>query len=104
MRYGLAGRQHTGCLGRWQRQRHARGRPDSRLGGHRARAERTRNMEPMFVTLDVSKLLSGWLNFPAHCRVEGEGNENAMRSEVRTGRREGLGHSVGASGAQGGAV
>jgi len=29
------------------------------------------NMWPMLVTLEVSKLLSGWLNFPAHCRVEG---------------------------------
>ena len=36
-------------------------RPDSGLGG-RARAERTENMEPMFVTLEVSKLLSGWSN------------------------------------------
>ena len=32
------------------------------------RAERTPNMTPMFVTLDVSKL-SGWLNSAA-CRVE----------------------------------
>ena len=35
----------------------------------RARAERTANMKPMFVTLDVSKL-SGWLNAAAFCRVE----------------------------------
>ena len=33
----------------------------------RARAERTINMDPMSVTLDVSKL-SGWLNEDAHCR------------------------------------
>ena len=35
----------------------------------RARAERTANMDPMFVTLEVSKL-SGWLNAYACCRVE----------------------------------
>ena len=40
-----------------------------RLWGGRARAERTRNMLSMFVTLDVSKL-SGWLNACAYCRVE----------------------------------
>ena len=44
------------------------GRPDSRLGA-RARAERTRNIWRMSVTLDVSKL-SGWLNASARCRVE----------------------------------
>ena len=37
--------------------------------GARARAERTSNMRPMDVTLDVSKL-SGWLNAVAHCQVE----------------------------------
>jgi hypothetical protein len=44
------------------------------------------NMEPMCVTLEVSKLLSGWLNTLAPCRVE----ERAytMRSEVRAGRRK----------------
>eukprot|EP00964_Phaeocystis_antarctica_P058053 scaffold34414_cov60-Phaeocystis_antarctica.AAC.8 len=47
------------------RKRHARGGPDSRL----ARAERTRNMLFMSVTLDVSKL-SGWLNAYATCRVK----------------------------------
>ena len=36
----------------------------------RARAERTKNIHSMFVTLDVSKL-SGWLNADASCRVEG---------------------------------
>ena len=35
----------------------------------RARAERTKNMDRMSVTLDVSKL-SGWLNADALCRVE----------------------------------
>ena len=35
--------------------------PNQGLGG-RARAERTENMETMFVTLEVSKLLRGWSN------------------------------------------
>jgi len=38
--------------------------------GPRARAERTKNMAYMFVTLEMSKL-SGWLKADAHCRVEG---------------------------------
>ena len=45
------------------------GRARLKAGGVRARAERTRNMWPMVVTLDVSKL-SGWLNLRASCRVE----------------------------------
>ena len=45
------------------------GRDRLKAVGVRARAERTKNMEPMFVTLDVSKL-SGWLNADASCRVE----------------------------------
>ena len=46
------------------------GWPGSRVaGGGRARAERTRNIHSMVVTLDVSKL-SAWLNADAPCRVE----------------------------------
>ena len=37
----------------------------------RARAGRTENMDPMCVTLDVSRL-SGWLNAYALCRVTRE--------------------------------
>ena len=37
----------------------------------RARAERTKNISSMLVTLDVSKL-SGWLNADALCRAERE--------------------------------
>ena len=37
----------------------------------RARAERTENMYPVSVTLDVSRL-SGWLNAVALCRAKGE--------------------------------
>ena len=45
------------------------GRARLKAVGARARAERTQNMPPMLVTLDVSKL-SGWLNAVACCRVE----------------------------------
>ena len=45
------------------------GRARLKAVGARARAERTRNILNMFVTLDVSKL-SGWLNTDAPCRVE----------------------------------
>jgi hypothetical protein len=48
--------------------------------GPRARAERTENMPPMFVTLEVSKL-SGWLKADACCRVEGRAH--AMRGGER---------------------
>ena len=43
------------------------GRAPTQGLGARARAERTENMPPMVVTLDVSKL-SGWLNADATCR------------------------------------
>ena len=58
------------------------GRPDSRLGGARARAERTEIMLRMVVTLEVSKL-SGWLNAYAFCRVEGRGTCDAGRGAGR---------------------
>eukprot|EP00964_Phaeocystis_antarctica_P018607 scaffold10266_cov58-Phaeocystis_antarctica.AAC.2 len=46
------------------------GWPGSRVArGGRARAERTRNIHSMVVTVDVSKL-SAWLNADASCRVE----------------------------------
>ena len=66
--YGPGGGMAWGRRG--VRNRRARGGPDSRLlGPARARAERTRNISAMFVTLDVSKL-SGWLNADACCRVK----------------------------------
>ena len=43
--------------------------PTQGWGWRRVRAERTRNICCMSVTLDVSKL-SVWLNADAHCRVE----------------------------------
>ena len=39
--------------------------------GGRARAERTKNMPYMLMTLDVSRL-SGWSNADARCQVEKE--------------------------------
>ena len=45
------------------------GRVRLKAVGARARAERTKNMRSMSVTLGVSKL-SGWLNAVADCRVE----------------------------------
>ena len=59
-------------------------------GGSGARAERTRNMPPMLVTLDVPKL-SGWLNVDASCRVGRRAL--TMRGAVRAGRREGGGRA-----------
>ena len=47
---------------------HGEGPTEGSRGG-RARAERTKNMCRMSVTLDVSKL-SGWLNATAPYRVE----------------------------------
>ena len=48
----------------------------------RARAERTKNIWRMVVTLEVSKL-SGWLKAGAYCRVEGRGTCEAGRGAGR---------------------
>jgi len=74
--------------------RHARGRPVLRLGGRRARAERTLNIDCMVVTLEVSRL-SGWLNADAPCRVE----RRAMRCGARCA--PGGGRAWGGGGASG---
>ena len=63
--------------GRWEgvgrrRRKHRAGEDPTVEVAGRARAERTRNMFCMFVTLDVSRL-NGWLNAVALCRVEREG-------------------------------
>ena len=58
-------------------------------------AERTENMPPMSLTLDVSKL-SGWLNTLAYCRESKGGH--TVQGKVRAGGREGLGLCGGASG------
>ena len=73
-----------GADGGGRPQRHAacrRGRGCRFGAGHGE--ERTPNMMPMFVTLEVSKL-SGWLNTLAPCR-EPKGGQ-AVRGEVRGGR------------------
>ena len=62
-----------------------------------ARAERTRNMDSMVVTLDVSQL-SGWLNADAACRVERESIKRAATGGPGGGRAWGGG---GASGVHG---
>ena len=56
----------VGWAGRWRKQQ---GGPPTVEAESRARAERTKNMRPMSVTRDVSRL-SGWLNADASCRVE----------------------------------
>ena len=51
-----------------------------------ARAELTRNMYSMLVTLDMSKL-SGWLNAVADCRVQWEAyHEGDMEGQETGGR------------------
>ena len=59
--------------------------PTAGLAG-RARAERTRNMVSMVLTLDVSKF-SDWLNADALCRVEREASEEGRRA----GRQKAVG-------------
>ena len=56
-------------------------------GVHRARAERTLNIDFMSVTLDVSRL-SGWLNVDASCGVDRRALE---AGGVWAKTREGLG-------------
>ena len=51
----------------------------------RARTERTENMDPMSVTLDVSRL-SGWLNADAPCRVERGSKEGGAACGQGDGR------------------
>ena len=61
--------------------------PTAQECGQKAQArKRTKNMELMSVTLEVSKL-SGWLKADADCRVEGRACD-AEGGEVRAGRRE----------------
>ena len=55
----------------------------------RARAERTKNMYPMSMTRDVSRL-SGWLNASVPCRVE-RGIIGGGATSGQAGRRVGWG-------------
>ena len=59
------------AFGRRRRREQRAGKAPTVEAEGRASAERTQNMDPMSVTLDVSKL-SGWLNADAPCRVEKE--------------------------------
>ena len=85
-------------VGRRRRKRHARGWPDSRLEGRRARAERTQNIDTMVVTLEVLRL-SDWLNADAVCRVEGRSMRCGARCAPGGGRAWG---GASASGMHGG--
>jgi hypothetical protein len=71
MRSGLAGRQQGAWGDGTAPAACARKARLKAWGAQRARAARTENMAPMLVTLEVSKLLSGWLNFPVRCRGDG---------------------------------
>ena len=71
--------------------------PTVEIGG-RARAERTRNMSLMIVTLDVSRL-SGWLKDLAFCRAERKAYE---ASGMRAGGRGGYGAAAAHAACRGG--
>ena len=73
-----AGRAMGGC-GVTALQAACTGKGQTRGGGGRARAERTKNISVNSVTLDVSKL-SDWLNADANCRESKGGH--AVRGEV----------------------
>eukprot|EP00964_Phaeocystis_antarctica_P063591 scaffold38171_cov50-Phaeocystis_antarctica.AAC.11 len=57
-------------------------------GWHGHARSRTRNMYPMLVTLDVSRL-SGWLNDVAPCRVQREAYRESDMEGQETGGRWG---------------
>ena len=57
--------------GRRRRRKQRAGKAPTVGAEDRARAERTENMYPVFVTLDVSRL-SDWLNEDTYCRVKRE--------------------------------
>ena len=63
---------------RRRRKQRAREAPNVEAAG-RGSAERTRNMDSMVVTLEVSRL-SGWLNADAYCRVKREASEEGRHA------------------------
>ena len=67
--------------------RGVQGRARLQIGSRARREERTRNMLPMFVTLEVSKL-SGWLNAYAFCRESKGGHMRCGASRGLGGGRE----------------
>jgi len=84
-----AGKLESAWGRRGRREQCAGGTQLWRIAG-RARAERTSNMLPMFVTLDVSKL-SGWLNAAAPCRVQREASEEGRHAGRKAARALGGG-------------
>jgi hypothetical protein len=69
VRAGRRKRVHVGWLRRRRTGVHGEQGP-IKAGGARSRAERTLNMLPMSVTVEVSKMLSDWSNDAVLCRVE----------------------------------
>ena len=86
MRCGVRGRWGDGTA-----QAACTGRARLKAGEVRTRAERTVNMPPLFVTLDMSKL-TAWLNAYADCRVERRACDR-MRCAARCGCSSGLGEA-----------
>ena len=81
MRGGRGGRREG--LGWWLHTRGMHGeKARLKAWGPWARAERTKNMAYMVVTLEVSKL-SGWLKADAYCRVEGRACDAGGRGATR---------------------
>jgi len=78
-------REGLGCGGGTTRGMHGE-KARLKAWGPRARAERTRNIQNMVMTLEVSKL-SGWLKALAYCRVEKGGH--AMRGRRGASREAG---------------
>jgi hypothetical protein len=83
MRSGLAGRQQGVC-GATAAQAACTGKARLKAWEASARTGRTANIQAIFLTLAVLKLLSGWLNTVARCRW-------SQREGVRCGARCGLG-------------
>jgi len=71
-----------------------------KAGGARARAERTLNMLPMSVTVEVSKLLSDWSNDAVSCR-ESRGGHTTCGPGWPGGSRVCVGRDGSASGMHG---
>jgi len=85
MRGRRGANREAGGPGVWWRHDERHARVDVarvKAWGPRARAERTANMAPMVVTLEVSKL-SGWLKADARCRLKGRACDAGGRGASR---------------------
>ena len=97
-----AGRQETaGRATAVNSESSVQGRARLQIRGIGCVEQRTPNIRPMFVRLEVSKL-SGWLNEDANCRESKKGHAVCVGQGMRVGRRKAAGDR-GASSAQGGA-